>query len=418
MEGLKDFRELQLGAELKNGGASGTAVACTAIWLGEAQAKDETPLKFIPEQVQNLVGTDRSRIASNLGSLSLPATALTAEQFPWIARAAIRAVEKGTKDGAGSGYIYPYIVPMTPSTMFKTGITLAFVSATKKITDSANGLAFVKSGDLIKVSGATNAGNNGYFLVATGGVAAEVVVTEALTDESAGQTVTVEIVRQTLTARGGDNSQVEKAAYGHVKDFTIAGKGGGDSDAYTIAASLEFQQWIVDAFTASIAIQAVGEFMFSESQLFIDAVGGTLGATDFGVFTDIELKYNSGIKKRYGANNSKNYDSALLRTGPEIVLKVGMPYDTKAQAEVAAFRAQTARKLRLQLNGATLTSAGTLFSKKTIQIDLPGKWESFDGLDEVEGGDIIRGTFRCKYNATAALNPVFTVVNELSTLVA
>jgi hypothetical protein len=407
---------LQLGAELKNGGEAGTAVACTQPWRGEHTFKPETPVGFIPEQVQNLVGTDRTKIPYYLGSLTMPSTPLTAEQFPWIARAAIRAVEKGVKDGAGSAYAHNYIVPMTPSTLYKTGTTIAFVASTKKITDSGNGLAFVKTGDLIKVSGAGETGNNGYFLVATGGVAAEIVVTESLTDESATANVTVEIVRQAITFRAGDNSLAYKGAYGYCKDFTIEGSGKGDTDVITMAANWEVRQWIADAFTASLAVPAVSEFSFAQSQLFIDAVGGTLGATDFGVFTDFNLKYTSGIRKRYGANNSKNFDSAVLRGGPEVVLKIGMPWDTKAQAEVGYMEAQTARQLRLKLNGVALGTTG-VYTTKLIQIDLPGKWESFDGLEDVEGGDIVRGTFRCKYNSTAALNPAFLVVNELSSLV-
>jgi hypothetical protein len=416
MEGIKDLRLLQIGAEKKNDGEAGTAVACTEIWRGESSIKDLTPVGFIPEQVQNLIGVDRSKIMYYLGGLTMAATPLTAEQLPWILRAAIRAVEAGVKDGAGSGYAYDYTVPMTPATIQKTAATIAFVSATKKITDSGNGLAWVKTGDLIKVSGAGQAGNNDYFLVATGGVAGEIVVTEALTDESVGATVTIELVRQTYTFRGGDNSAADKGAYGYCKSFTIEGKGAGDSDAITMAAEWEVRQWIADAFTASLSVPAVAEFSFPESQLFIDAVDGTLGATDFGVFTDFSLKYNTGIKKRYGANNSKNYDSADLRGGPEMVLDVGMPWAAKAQAEVAAFRAQTPRKIRLVMNGAALTSGNT-YTKKLVRVDLPGKWESFSGLEDVEGGDVVRGTFRCKYNSTAALNPTILVVNEKSTYV-
>jgi len=416
MEGIKDLRLLQIGAELTNGGASGTAVACTAPWRGEATYKDETPIQFVPEQVQNLVGYDRTKLPYNLGSLSLAATPMTAEQLPWILRSAIRAVETGSQDGAGSDYLYDYIVPMTSATMNISAATIAFVSATKKITDSGNGLAFIKTGDLIKVAGAADAGNNGYHLVTTGGVAAEIVVDEALTDAAATPTITIEIVRQTLTFRGGDNSLAEKGAYGYCKDFEISGSGGGDSDAIMMSANFEVRQWIADSFTASLAIPSVSEFMFPEAQLAIDAVGGTLGATTAGVFTDFNLKYNTGIKKRYGANNSKNYDSALLRGGPEMVFTVGLPYDTIAQAEIGYWRAQTARKMRLTLNGASVTTPGTTYSKKTVIVDMPGKWESFDGLEDVEGGDIVRGTFRCKYNATAALNPRILVVNELSTL--
>jgi hypothetical protein len=307
---------------------------------------------------------------------------------------------------------------MTPETMFIKAATIAFVSATHKITDSGTGMAFIKSGDLIKISGAATAGNNGYFLVATGNVAAEIVVTEALTDEAAAAgTVTIEVVRQAITFRGGDNSLAEKGSYGHVKEFTIEGKGGEDTDSISMAASWEVRQWIVDAFTASLAIPAVDVFSFAESQLFIDAAGGTIGTTDAGVMTDFNYKYVTGIRKRYGSNNSKNFDSALLRGGPEIVFKVGLPWDTVAQAEVAAWRNQTARLIRCQCNGVALGTTGA-YLKKLVRMDMPGKWENFDGLDDVQGGDIVRGTFRCKYNSTAALNPDILVVNELSTLVA
>ena len=67
--------------------------------------------------------------------------------------------------------------------------TLAFVSATKKITDSANGLATVLTGDTIRVRG--SASNDGVYTVATGGVAGEIVVTEALVNESAGAYLTL-----------------------------------------------------------------------------------------------------------------------------------------------------------------------------------------------------------------------------------
>jgi hypothetical protein len=67
--------------------------------------------------------------------------------------------------------------------------TIAFVSATKKITDSANGLITVLTGDTIVIWGSVS--NNGVFTVATGGVAGEIVTNEALVNESAGAYVTI-----------------------------------------------------------------------------------------------------------------------------------------------------------------------------------------------------------------------------------
>jgi len=61
--------------------------------------------------------------------------------------------------------------------------TIAFVNATSKITDSANGLVHILTGDTIVVKGSTS--NDGVYTVATGGVAGEIVTAEALVNEGA-----------------------------------------------------------------------------------------------------------------------------------------------------------------------------------------------------------------------------------------
>lgn len=73
-----------------------------------------------------------------------------------------------------------------------TGATISFALSTKKIADSARGMKRFLTGDIIRVSGSVS--NNGTFTVATGGVAAEVVVTETLVNENAGATVTISVV--------------------------------------------------------------------------------------------------------------------------------------------------------------------------------------------------------------------------------
>jgi len=72
-----------------------------------------------------------------------------------------------------------------------TAATIAFVNATSKITDSDSGLAMFKTGETIVVSGAAEAGNNGVFTIATGNVAGEIIVNEALTEEAAAATVSI-----------------------------------------------------------------------------------------------------------------------------------------------------------------------------------------------------------------------------------
>lgn len=73
-----------------------------------------------------------------------------------------------------------------------TDTSIAFVSSTKKITDSNNGLAGFLTGDKIKVTGSVS--NDGTYTVATGGIAGEIVVSESLVDEDAGDSITVEAI--------------------------------------------------------------------------------------------------------------------------------------------------------------------------------------------------------------------------------
>jgi len=81
-----------------------------------------------------------------------------------------------------------------------TDTTIAFVAATKKITDTNNGLAGFLTGDKIKVIG--SALNDGTYTVATGGVAGEIVVSESLVEEEAGDSITVEQIWVTFTFSG------------------------------------------------------------------------------------------------------------------------------------------------------------------------------------------------------------------------
>jgi len=66
---------------------------------------------------------------------------------------------------------------------------IAFVAATKKITDTGNGLAIFQTGDILPIAGTSS--NPGPFTVATGGVAAEIVTVEALVDETPAGIVTI-----------------------------------------------------------------------------------------------------------------------------------------------------------------------------------------------------------------------------------
>jgi len=79
--------------------------------------------------------------------------------------------------------------------------TISFASGTKRISDSAYGLKRYLEGQIVQVSG--SAENDGYYTVATGNQAGYLVVSETLTDEAAGEDVTLALVDPT------DNTMLE-----------------------------------------------------------------------------------------------------------------------------------------------------------------------------------------------------------------
>lgn len=89
-----------------------------------------------------------------------------------------------------------------------TAATISFATGTKVIADTAKGLKRFQTGDWIQVSGSTS--NDGYYTIATGNVAAQIVTTEALgLTEVAGDSVTISVLND-LT----DDATLESAIEG------------------------------------------------------------------------------------------------------------------------------------------------------------------------------------------------------------
>jgi hypothetical protein len=72
--------------------------------------------------------------------------------------------------------------------------------------------------------------------------------------------------------------------------------------------------------------------------------------------------------------------------------------------------------LRLQANGAALTTAGSSYTYKAARIDMAIEFTEIPNLDEAEGEDTYTLAFRA-IDHSACDHPVFTIVNELAALV-
>lgn len=219
---------------------------------------------------------------------------------------------------------------------------------------------------------------------------------------------------KTYTLEAGDNQQAEEMEYGFVSEFTLSGE---ERQPLMISDVWQGRQWSPTTFTAGQTAPAIEEIQFQKGKLFIDAVGGTLGATQVSAtFLAMNLAVKTGwIPNFTGDGNLYYTDIEHVRDQMEVLLNITLRHNASAVSEKASWRAQTARKLRLAFEGSALT-AGTTYSYKTLRIDLAGKWERFEPISERNGMMVSNGIFRARYDATANLFANLTVVNTLASL--
>jgi hypothetical protein len=218
---------------------------------------------------------------------------------------------------------------------------------------------------------------------------------------------------QTYTLEGGDNQQAYEMEYSFCKSWTLSGAG-----ANSLQVSSEwFGRRVQKAnFTGAISLPAVDEINFSEGKLYIDAVSGTMGTTQvIGTWLDFSLKYDSGLKEQFTGDGNK-YFNHTESTGPEVTLDITVEHDSDAVSLFDDFQAETARQVRMLFQGPALTTAGTTYTYKTLQIDLVGKVEKWGTPQDKDGVSTIPITFRGAYDGTSAKFFDVTVVNELSSL--
>jgi len=218
---------------------------------------------------------------------------------------------------------------------------------------------------------------------------------------------------KTYTLEGGDNQQAREMEYSFVSDFTLSGAPGG---SIMVSSKWSGRQVSNVSFTGSIAVPAVEEMLFQKSKLYLDAAGGTIGTTQAtSTFLGFNLNVRTGLVPVFTGDGNL-YFTFDKNTGPEITCEVTFEHDTTGVAEIANFEAETARQMRIMIEGTAFTTAGTTYTYKTTIIDLAGKWETFSKIGEQDGNDIVTGTLRARYDSTAALFAELTVVNALSAL--
>ena len=223
---------------------------------------------------------------------------------------------------------------------------------------------------------------------------------------------------QTLTFETGDNVQAEEAAYCFVTDFNLTGVSG---EGLMLSSNWLGRAVATCDFTTTATIKVVEEILASKGIICIDTVAGTMGGTPItSTIKGIDLKYNTGLIPLFSMDGNI-YFTEIVQAQPEVTVAVTFLHETQSVAQIALWKAETARQLELEWLGAALTTAGGatggVHTYSTLRLAMSGMWESFTKIDEEEGLDVVTGTFKALYDATSANFFVATVVHEDSSLI-
>lgn len=221
----------------------------------------------------------------------------------------------------------------------------------------------------------------------------------------------------TYTVRAGDNEQAEIMSYSFVRNFTLKGAAG---EAVMMSAEWTGRTVTTSTFSAGVSVPDVETILAYYSVSFIDAVSSTYGTTPLSqTLIDFEVNFSDMIMPKWTMAAISAAPAFTFHYAGNREIKGSLTYEHNATAttEKEAFRNNTPRLLRLQFYGSALTTVGTTYTSKTLTIDLPIKYESFDALDDIDGNSIVKANFVSKYNATVGdAGKIIVVLNSTTSI--
>lgn len=216
-----------------------------------------------------------------------------------------------------------------------------------------------------------------------------------------------------LVIEGGDNQQAEIMRSGFVREMTISGAQG---EPLQVSALVEGQGVETATFTAALTVPTVETILTSKGKIWIDPSSDAAGTTQkSATLLSFELSFNPTGWQPIPVGDGNLYFSSTKFVGNNPELSITFEHDGSSVAEIAAWRAESERVIRLQFEGTALASAGT-YTYKTLRFDLYGKWMDFEALGEQDGNDTVTGKFRVAYSTVGTKKGVITLVAEQATL--
>jgi hypothetical protein len=210
----------------------------------------------------------------------------------------------------------------------------------------------------------------------------------------------------------GDNAWVGTFNYGLITEVHLSGAA---DEAVQMGATMVGRAVTTKGafFSTSVSTPAVESVYFNNGTLYLDDVGSVGTTAAPGSLVDFNLAIVTGVQALKTADNNMAF-AHHKQVGWEVTLDMTLEVDTTSVDERADWEAEKPRVARLDFVGTTLAETGSSYTSKTLRIDVPIKYLTWDALGDNDGNDVWAVSARGVYNGTAGA-PSIIVVNDSAT---
>jgi hypothetical protein len=213
---------------------------------------------------------------------------------------------------------------------------------------------------------------------------------------------------KTYTIRAGSatvSSDIRETEFSFVEDFELSGTYG---EAWMMQSNWRGRQLTASSYTGALTVPTVEEAIFSKTNLYIDATGGTIGTTlKAGVLVGASVKVKTGLIPVPVANGQL-YFHTYKWTQPEITFSLTVELEDTVglvTAERAFYESHTVRLIRL-------SCAGT--SDRAININIAGVYDSVGGYENSDGNTTVTLEGHVVASSADSLSFSVAVANNLA----
>jgi hypothetical protein len=221
------------------------------------------------------------------------------------------------------------------------------------------------------------------------------------------------------TLQGGDDYEVERAEYVLCTKWGVTTQRGATAKLSSSTFFGRQVAYLGTGFSAASIPSVLEEAISNKGKVYLDAVSGSYRTTQVSSsIVACEISCESMWQPVFTMDGQLYYTTAIF-AGYKLSGKLTYLHDAASNGNTGAkktFRDQTPKLLSIDLEGGTVTSAGTTYNTKHVIFNLPIKFTKVSVLEDSDGVDIVSFDWESRYNATKGDAGQIIVVNELASL--